>query len=106
MATDITTLAIECKTNDAINSVESFTKSMEGARGTAKSLLGMLAGLFASNALRQFKQESVAAFSDMEEARNRFSVTFENTIDKANASIALGIWTVKVGGIQHACKYR
>jgi len=87
MATDITTLAIECKTNDAINSVESFTKSMEGARGTAKSLLGMLAGLFASNALRQFKQESVAAFSDMEEARNRFSVTFENTIDKANASM-------------------
>lgn len=87
MATDITTLAIECKTNDAINNVESFTKSMEGARGTAKSLLGMLAGLFASNALRQFKQESVAAFSDMEEARNRFSVTFENTIDKANTSM-------------------
>ena len=87
MATDITTLAIECKTNDAINSVETFTKSMEGARGTAKSLLGTLAGVFASNALRQFKQESVAAFSDMEEARNRFSVTFENTIDKANASM-------------------
>lgn len=87
MATDITTLAIECKTNDAINNVESFTKSMESARGTAKSLLGTLAGLFASNALRQFKQESVAAFSDMEEARNRFSVTFENTIDKANASM-------------------
>lgn len=87
MATDITTLAIECKTNDAINNVESFTKSMEGARGTAKSLLGTLAGLFASNALRQFKQESVAAFSDMEEARNRFSVTFENTIDKANTSM-------------------
>ena len=87
MATDITTLAIECKTNDAINNVESFTKSMEGARGTAKSLLGTLAGVFASNALRQFKQESVAAFSDMEEARNRFSVTFENTIDKANASM-------------------
>lgn len=87
MATDITTLAIECKTNDAINSVETFTKSMEGARGTAKSLLGTLAGVFASNALRQFKQESVAAFSDMEEAQNRFSVTFENTIDKANASM-------------------
>lgn len=77
MPTDIVTLAIECKTNSAVSSLDRFNSKLNESQNMSGKLAGTITGLFASNEIRKFGRESIQIYSDLAEETQKFDVVFQ-----------------------------
>lgn len=86
MPTDITTLAIECKTNDAISSVKKFSGEMERGRKTAERFKKTIAGAFSTVAVARFVKSSIASYTALENSSRVFAAVYrDNTMTAKKA---------------------
>lgn len=76
MPTSTAELVIACKTTGQSN-LDKVNKSLFGIDDLAKKVLGSLTALFAGNQIVQFGKQSVMAYSDLQEATQKFGEVFK-----------------------------
>lgn len=87
MPTDITTLAIECKTNDAISSVKKFSGEMEHGRKTAERFKKTIAGAFSTAAVARFVKSSIASYTALENSSRVFAAVYRDNAMTAKKAL-------------------
>lgn len=87
MPTDITTLAIECKTNDAISSVKNFSGEMERGRKTAERFKKTIAGAFSTAAVARFVKSSIASYTALENSSRVFAAVYRDNAMTAKKAL-------------------
>lgn len=87
MPTDITTLAIECKTNDAISSVKNFSGEMERGRKTAERFKKTIAGAFSTAAVARFVKSSIASYTALENSSRVFAAVYRDNAKTAKKAL-------------------
>jgi hypothetical protein len=87
MPTDITTLAIECKTNDAISGVKKFSGEMERGRKTAERFKKTIAGAFSTAAVARFVKSSIASYTALENSSRVFAAVYRDNAITAKKAL-------------------
>lgn len=87
MPTDITTLAIECKTNDAINNVRNFSGELERGRKTADKFKKTIAGAFSTAAVARFVKSSIASYTALENSSRVFAAVYRDNAQTAKKAL-------------------
>lgn len=87
MPTDITTLAIECKANDAISSVKKFSGEMEHGRKTAERFKKTIAGAFSTAAVARFVKSSIASYTALENSSRVFAAVYRDNAMTAKKAL-------------------
>nr|DAL17031.1 MAG TPA_asm: chromosome segregation ATPase [Caudoviricetes sp.] len=87
MPTDITTLAIECKTNDAINNVRNFSGELERGRKTADKFKKTIAGAFSTAAVARFVKSSIASYTALENSSRVFAAVYRDNAMTAKKAL-------------------
>lgn len=87
MPTDITTLAIECKTNDAINNVRNFSGELERGRKTADKFKKTIAGAFSTAAVARFVKLSIASYTALENSSRVFAAVYRDNAMTAKKAL-------------------
>lgn len=85
MPTDIVTLAIECKTNNAVQNVRKFNKEMDSSSALASKLTKSVAGMFSVVAISRFAKENTKAYISLENSARMFDSVYSKNIHTARA---------------------
>lgn len=98
--TDTATLVISCKADSS--GVEKYTSAVEKADDTSKQLLSTLGQVFSTAAMVRFGNESIAVFSDLQEATQKFYEVFKG--NETEAAIAAKKLEESFGASQRSAK--